>query len=122
MAFNFEKYNQTSPFASLNIKLEDIEKTMTLEQMEKEGSVFPVVAILFSTKGEYGKSAFMIGRDNADDLFTAWFPSHMVETCEEMAADKEAVQAILDGLCGVKAKKYTDKKGKERFSVEWCNL
>lgn len=122
MAYNFAKLNNTSPFASLDLKLEEIEKTMTLSQMASEGAVYPVVALMFSTKGEYGKSVFMVGRDKADDLFTAWLPNHMVEKCEMLLTDAEAVQGILDGLCGVKAKAYTDKKGKERFSVEWCNL
>ena len=118
MAYNFAKLNNTSPFASLDLKLEAIEKTMTLSQMASEGAVYPVVALMFSTKGEYGKSVFMVGRDEADDLFTAWLPNHMVEKCEMLLADEEAVQGILDGLCGVKAKAYTDKKGKHLMAID----
>lgn len=119
---NFEKYNNSSPFAALDLKLEEIENTKTMEQLYQEGTVVKVLAILFSTKGEYGKSAFIVGEDASGTRFTMWLPSHMVEVCEAMVADQEAVSGILAGQCGLKAKTYKDKKGKDRYSVDWCNF
>lgn len=120
---SFTKYNNSNnPFASLEIKLEEIENTITCEQLTKEGNVMRVIAIMFSTKGEYGKSAFLILADDHDITYTMWLPSHLVDTCEAILADTTDVEAILSAKCGVKGREYKDKKGITRYTVEWVDL
>ena len=120
---NFESFNKGgSAFASLEIKLEEIELSKTCEELSKVSDVFRVVSIMFSEKGEYGKSAFLVCADDADQLFTLWLPKHQLRTCEEMVENREAVDAILSGKCGIRGEVYTDKKGVERYTIRWCNI
>ena len=122
---NFEKFNKGSAFASLEIKLEEIEQSKTVEQFYKDGETVRVVAIMFSDKGKFGKSAFLVCADQKDDrLFTMWLPKNQLETCEMMIADHEAVEGILSGQSGVKPRKYEDKKygSGDCYTVEWCNI
>lgn len=118
----FAKYNNTSPFASLDLRLEEIEDSMTAEELTKSGNVIRVVAIMFTEKGEYGKSAFIVGAKSDDSLFTMWLPSHQLKTCEAIVADGAAVNGILSGRCGLKGREYVDKKKIKRYTVEWCDL
>lgn len=118
----FAKFNNQSPFASLDLKLEEIENSMTVEELTKSGDVIRVVAIMFTEKGEYGKSAFIVGARSDDSLFTMWLPSHQLKSCEAIVSDEEAVSAILSGKCGLKGREYIDKKKIKRFTVEWCDL
>jgi len=118
----FAKFNNQSPFASLDLKLEEIENSMTVEELTKSGSTIRVVAIMFTEKGEYGKSAFVVGAKDDDSLFTMWLPSHQLKTCEAIVSDEEAVNAILSGKCGLKGREYIDKKKIKRYTVEWCDL
>lgn len=121
---NFEKFNSGSAFSSLEIKLEEIEKSKTCEQFFEEGKTARVVAVMFSEKGKFGKSAFLVCAEDDDTLFTMWLPKNQLETCEKMVSDTEAVEGILSGACGVKPRKYEDKKyGRgECYTVEWCNI
>lgn len=120
----FAKFNNQSPFASLDLKLEEIENSMTVEELTKSELTIRVVAIMFTEKGEYGKSAFIVGAGTLsnDSLFTMWLPSHQVKTCEAIVSDEEAVSEILSGKCGLKGREYIDKKKIKRFTVEWCDL
>ena len=119
---NFESLNKGSAFAGLDIKLEEIENMRTCQELAAEEKPSRVVAVMFSEKGEYGKSAFLVCADEKDELFTTWLPKHMVKTCEELVENGEAVNGILAGRCGVRGEAYQDKKGVTRYTVRWCNL
>ena len=119
---NFESLNKGSAFAGLDIKLDEIQNMKTCEELSKEEKPSRVVAVMFSEKGEYGKSAFLVCADEKDELFTIWLPKHMVKTCEELVENHEAVEDILSGRCGVRGEEYLDKKGVKRYTVRWCNL
>ena len=120
---NFESLNKGSAFAGLDIKLDEIENMKTCEELSKEEKPSRVVAVMFSEKGEYGKSAFLVCADDKDDLFTVWLPKHMVKTCETLVENTEAVEGILSGRCGVRGEEYQyKKKGAKRYTVRWCNL
>lgn len=118
----FEKFNHSMPFASLDLDLTEITDVITLKELYELNKPVTVMAIMFSSKGEYGRSAFIIGRGDDEKMFTMWLPQHMTEMCDAILEDKEAVASILDGKCGIKARKYVDKKGKTRFSGEWVDL
>lgn len=118
----FTKFNNHSPFASLNIRLEEIENSLTVEELTKSGETIRVLAIMFTEKGEYGKSAFVVGALNDDSLFTMWLPTHQLKICEAIVDDTEAIDGILSGRCGLKGREYIDKKNIKRYTVEWCDL
>lgn len=119
---NFESLNKGSAFAGLDIKLDEIQNMKTCEELSKEEKPSRVVAVMFSEKGEYGKSAFLVCADEKDELFTIWLPKHQLKTCENIVKSTEAVEAILSGRCGVRGEEYQDKKGVKRYTVRWCDL
>ena len=49
-------------------------------------------------------------------------PAHLLEACEEMRKDQEAIDAINNGQAGFKVYHYTSKAGKTGFSVDWVDI
>lgn len=119
---NFETLNKQSAFAGLEIKLEEIDQAKTCAELCEESEPSRVVAVMFSEKGQYGKSPFLVCADAKDNLFTIWLPKHQLKTCEDLVSNPEAVDAILSGKCGIRGEAYKDKKGVDRYTVRWCNL
>ena len=120
---NFETLNKGgSAFSSLEIKLDEIENMKTCAELSGIDKAFRVVAVMFSEKGSYGKSAFLVCAEDDDTLFTIWLPKHLLKTCEDIVQNSEAVEGILSGKCGIRGEEYTDKKGVIRHTVRWCNL
>ena len=87
--------------------------TVKLSELE-EGQVFIVNAIMFTEKGRFGKSAFIVSGDNI-----VYLPKHKVKECEEILCDEEIVEAIKRGKIGFIPYSYDDETGAKRFSVNW---
>ena len=49
-------------------------------------------------------------------------PDHLIEKIEKIRQNPKAVDAIDNGLCGVKYITYTDRFGKTRNSVDFVDL
>ena len=87
-----------------NVKLADL----------VEGQAYTVDAIMFTEKGKFGKSAFVVSGD-----MIVYLPKHKVKDCEEILCDEEIVNAIKSGKVAFVPVSYTDETGAERFSVDW---
>lgn len=91
----------------------DGKETVKLAELE-QGAFFPVDAIMFTEKGRFGKSAFIVSGDKI-----VYLPKHKVKECEEILCDEEIVEAIKRGKIGFTPYSYDDETGAERFSVNW---
>lgn len=83
----------------------------------KPDATHKIHALYKNTKGEYGPSYAALL-----DKFFVNLPSHLNDTCDQIVGDDEFVEMINDGKCGIKPRKYTDNKGKERYSIEWVTI
>lgn len=107
------KYNKGSVF---DVKLDGLD-TVKLAELPQETAI-KVHAIMFTSKGEYGKSVFLVIAGNR----CVYLPKHKVKECEEIVADAEVVQDIKDGKVGFTVETYEDKQGATRYSIKWCEL
>ena len=89
------------------IKLSDV----TLDEKHR------VDAIMFTEKGKYGKSAFIVSGDAI-----IYLPKHKVRDCEEIVADDVLVEDIKDGRVGFIPVTYEDETGAARYSIDWCDM
>lgn len=78
---------------------------------------FVIDAIMFTEKGKFGKSAFIVSGD-----MLIYLPKHKVRECEEIVSDAAIVQDIKDGRCGFEVETYSDETGSTRYSVRWVEL
>lgn len=88
-------------------------ETVKLAELE-QGVNYRVDAIMFTEKGRFGKSAFIVTGDNI-----VYLPKHKVKECEEILCDDEIVEAIKGGRISFVPTSYKDETGAERFSVNW---
>lgn len=81
------------------------------------GEVLKVDAIMFTEKGKYGKSAFIV-----TDATIVYLPKHKVRECEEIVADDVLVEDIKSGRVGFIPVTYEDETGATRYSIEWRDI
>lgn len=76
---------------------------------------------MYITDGKFGKQAVLI---LAERKVLMNIPSRMVETVNEIMHDKEAIEAIKNGLAGVEIYSYTPKNypGKICYSVNFIDM
>lgn len=106
---SIKRFNKGKLF---DVKLEGKE-TVKLAELELD-AFYTVDAIMFTEKGRFGKSAFIVSGD-----MIVYLPKHKVKECEEILCDDEIVEAIKGGKIGFVPVSYTDETGAERFSVNW---
>ena len=112
------KYSKASPV--FNIRLNKPAYTSLADLFAEYGKdhVFSIAAIYINTKGKYGPQAVIaINESTLVNL-----PSHLLEACEEMRKDPEAVDAINNGQAGFKVYQYNTKNGNSGFSVDWVDI
>lgn len=112
------KYSKSTPV--FNIRLNHPTYTNLADLFNEYGSghVFGIAGIYINTKGKYGAQAIIaINESTLVNL-----PSHLLEVCEEMRKDPEAVEAINNGQAGFKVYQYTSKSGNSGYSVDWVDL
>lgn len=83
----------------------------------KVGETYKLCGLYINTKGEYGASPVAILEDCFVNL-----PSHLLDVVRDMLISDETIADIKAGKCGFTPEEYTDKKGKTRVSVKWCDL
>lgn len=107
------KYNKGKIF-DVDLKGKD---TLSLAEIHQNNMGALIVdAIMFSEKGHYGKSVFVVSGNNI-----VWLPKHMVKRCEEILSDTDCINDIKSGAVSFVVKTYEDETGATRFSVEWCD-
>lgn len=111
--FDFEKYNKTG--FTVNTEGFEYKNLMTLHA-EDPDRTYVVRGIYINDKGKYGPSPLF-----ATDSCYVNLPSHLLEICKELRADREAVNAINEGHMGFKIYPY-EANGSVYYSVELVNL
>ena len=91
-------------------------ETLKLSEMAV-GQASKVDAIMFTEKGKYGKSAFIVFGDAI-----VYLPKHKVRDCEEIVADDVLVDDIKSGRVGFIPVTYEDETGATRYSIDWCDM
>lgn len=107
------KYNRGNAF---EVKLEGKNTISLAEIFADNVGKMQVDAIMFSEKGRYGKSAFVVSGD-----YIVWLPKHMVKRCEEIVTDADCVEEIKSGAVAFEVLDYKDETGATRFSVKWVD-
>lgn len=108
------KFNKGRVF---DVKLEGL-TTVKLSTL-KEGEKYCISAIMFTEKGKYGKSAFVVLPESEEVVY---LPKHMLKACEEIVIDAECVADIKAGKVGIIPETYEDETGATRYSVKWCDM
>lgn len=112
------KYSNASP--RFNVKITNPTYTSLADLFTDYGSdhVFAIAGIYINTKGQYGAQPCVA--INESTLVN--FPKHLLEVCEEMRKDPDAIDAINNGQAGFKVYQYTSKQGRVAYSVDWVDL
>lgn len=99
-----------------DVKLDGMD-TVKLADLPRD-TVIKVLAIMFTEKGKFGKSAFLVIAGNR----VVYLPKHKVKECEDICADATLVQDIKDGKVGFVIDPYEDETGVERLSTKWVDM
>lgn len=112
------KYAHNAPVFNVRITKPKYTNLADLFAEYGSGYTFPICGIYINTKGKYGpQPSVAIAEDTMVNL-----PSHLLDVCEEMRKDPEAVEAINNGQAGFTVYKYTTNSGREGYSVNWVDL
>lgn len=106
------KYNSGSKF-NIDTKGYPYVKLSDLDP----NKVYTLSGFFINTKGDYEPHPVFIVDKTLIDI-----PPHLTQTCKEIEQDSEAVKEIIAGKVGFKLRPYTDRKGKERNSIEWVDI
>ena len=116
-------YNTTGKI--FDVDLEQMEQVEIDKLYESQPDAeYTVNAILFSSKGKYGKAVLVC----FNAKYSMWLPKHQLEECEKIVEDSAVVEQIKAGKAGFKIVTYKvkegqnskDKKGNS-FAVEWID-
>lgn len=112
----FSKFNKTKKF---NVDTSEFEYISLAELWDgNPETVYPITAIYINTKSKFG-AAPVIATDK--NLVNA--PAHLLETCQEILHDDEAIQMINDGKAGFKVYIYhNDKFNVDCFGLEFVDV
>ena len=112
------KYGKASPIFNVKITKPVYTNLADLFSEYGSGQVFAISGVYINTKGKYGPQACIaINESTMVNL-----PSHLLEVCQEMRQDPDAVEAINNGQAGFRVYQYTSKAGNSGFSVDWVDL
>lgn len=119
MAFSFaSKFNKTSFGIDTTdfkyVKLTDLYNSPT----NGGGDVIHTINGLFVHKSQLGDAPVVI--DAANHLLVN-LPSHTTETCREILADSDAIQAIKEGKVGYTIYEY-DSHGKKCYGINFVDI
>ena len=117
--FDFESLNKdySSPFTYAMredapfVKISDLdtEKTYTL------------VNLYINTKSKYG--AHPVAGIADDNGIWVSLPNHLTDTAKAILSNTEAIEAINNKKCGIKARKFhSDKYNRDGYSISFVNL
>lgn len=117
MSMDFTKFNK------VNASFKNAKKDLPFRKVDTVdiGTIYRVNG-LFGIQGKYGLRYFASLEHNGD-LFNFDLPTNQNETCKAICSDKDLVDAINGGFCGLIITTYFSKKfNRECVNVEWVNL
>lgn len=79
--------------------------------------VYVLRGLFINSKGAFGPSPVAIIDKHFVNL-----PQHTLSVVQDMLIDDETVNTIKQGAAGFKVRHYQDSNGKDRLSVEWCDV
>lgn len=84
----------------------------------KNGEVFVIRAIYLNNKSKFGTAPLVI-----TDGAKVNFPRHMLDVCNDILADMDAIDAINNGAAGFTVYTYVDAtSGRTCYSANFCNV
>lgn len=117
--FDFESLNKdySSPF-TYQMK-EDAPFVKISDLDEKE--VYTLAILYINKKSKYGDHPVAGIKENDGTWIS--LPSHLVDTAKAILDNKEAIEAINKGECGIKVRKFhSDKFNRDGYSIDFVNL
>lgn len=120
--FDFTSLNKefTSPF---NYEIGENAKYLKPSEL-KEDEVYVMRSIFINTKSKFGEHPVcIIEADNEDKGFYVSLPAHLTKIAKTILENDDAIEAINNRKCGIKARKFYSKTyNREGFSVDFVNI
>ena len=113
-----ETYSKAAPLFTVRVSKPTYTNLADLFREYGTDHVFPVAGIYINNKGKYGPQPSAA----ISESLVVNLPPHLLDICETMRKDPEAVDAINDGKAGFKVYQYTTKSGKLCYSVNWVDI
>jgi len=113
--FNFAKYNKGGAYFNISTECFKFTSLGYLETNYPVG-IFRLQG-LFISRGKFGAQPVFI-----TDCALVNIPAHMLEVCQDILGDPQAVQAIKDGCVGFTTYAYTNKQGKQCYGVKFVGI
>ena len=112
----FSKFNKMKKF---DVDTSNFEYVSLAELYNSDkDKVYTIKGIYINTKSKFGAAPVF-----AIDGFLVNAPSHLLETCQEMLRDDEAIDLINQGKAGFKVYIYhNDKFNLDCFGVEFVDI
>lgn len=112
----FSRFNKTKKF---DIDTSNFEYKSLAELWDgNQETVYPIRAIYINTKSKFG-AAPVIATD--EELVNA--PAHLLDTCQEILHDDDAIKLINEGKAGFKIYIYhNDKFNTDCFGIEFVDV
>lgn len=84
----------------------------------KGGEIFPIHAIYINNRSRFGAAPLAVTNGACVNL-----PRHLLDTCNEILQDAEAIEAIRAGKAGFTVYEYTDNTyGRVCYGVNFCDV
>lgn len=114
---NFTQYNKNN-FEKIewNVKTENFSFKKIGDLFDEGVTKVQVFGFFFIKSENYGLQPIAILKDCLLNL-----PTHKRDIISEMLKDKEAVESIKKGECGLTFRTYKSKYNKDCFDVDFCN-
>lgn len=114
---DFTKYNKNN-FEKIewNVKTDNFSFKKIGDLFYEGVTKVQVFGFFFIKSENYGLQPIAILEDCLLNL-----PTHKVDVIKEMLADHESVNAIRNGECSLKIRKYRSKYNKDCFDVDFCD-
>lgn len=116
--FTITKYNRVM----FNVDTTDFEYCKLSDLFNDPSTVYDVDGLLLmshKTKSQFNNVSPVIICSDLKKLVN--IPIHMEKIFREILQDDEAIDAIKGGRVGFKIRKYTDKYGSERYSINFID-
>lgn len=114
---NFTQYNKNN-FEKIewNVKTDNFSFKKIGNLFDKGVTKVQVFGFFFTKSENYGLQPIAILKDCLLNL-----PTHKRDIISEMLKNKEVVESIKKGECGLTFRQYKSKYNKDCFDVDFCN-
>ena len=107
------KHNKTGVIFDINIKEFPY---MSLYKVDEE-KTYKVNGMYIKSDGQHGPYPIIIS-----DGILIGLPEHLIDEVKAILNDPEDIATIKAGKVGFKVRKYQDKSGTERKSIDWVDM